>query len=84
MLQGGIKVTPEEKKRWAENCLREKFHELGRLPRKGDFDNATRSRIKAFLGPWPRALESAGLKDPAPGNEDAVKESDPNGGAHGT
>lgn len=37
--------------------------ELGRLPRKDDFDEATRSRIKAFLGPWPRALEAAGLKE---------------------
>ena len=32
-----------------------------RLPKKEDFDEATRSRIKAYLGPWPRALEAAGL-----------------------
>lgn len=58
------KVTLEEKKSWAEELLRQKYTELGRLPKKDDFDEATRSRIKAFLGPWPRALEAAGLKEP--------------------
>ena len=57
-------MTNEEKKLWAEELLREKHKELGRLPQKNDFDEATRSRIKAFLGPWPRALETAGLKEP--------------------
>ena len=57
-------MTNEEKKLWAEELLREKHKELGRLPRKDDFDEPTRSRIKAFLGPWPRALEAAGLKEP--------------------
>ena len=56
-------MTPDEKKFWAEELLRQKSKELGRLPRKDDFDEATRSRIKAFLGPWPRALEAAGLKE---------------------
>ena len=55
-------MTQEEKTRWAAACLRQKQAELGRLPRKEDFDAPTRSRIKAFLGPWPRALEAAGLK----------------------
>ena len=59
-------MTNDEKKSWAEELLREKHKELGRLPRKDDFDEPTRSRIKAFLGPWPRALEAAGLKDPRP------------------
>ena len=57
-------MTNEEKKSWAEELLREKHKELGRPPRKDDFDEPTRSRIKAFLGPWPRALEAAGLKEP--------------------
>ena len=57
-------MTNEEKKLWAEELLRQKATELGRLPKKDDFDEATRSRIKAFLGPWPRALEAAGLKEP--------------------
>ena len=58
-------VTPEEKRAWAAELLREKEQELDRHPRKEDFDEVTRSRIKAFLGPWPRALEAAGLKEPA-------------------
>lgn len=55
-------MTPEEKKIWAVTLLRNKEKEVGRLPKKDDFDEATRSRIKSFLGPWPRALEAAGLK----------------------
>ena len=54
----------EEKKQWAIALLREKAAELDRPPKKDDFDEATRARIKAFLGPWPRALEAAGLKPP--------------------
>lgn len=57
-------MTQEEKKAWAEELLRVKYTELGRVPTKKDFDNATCARIKAYLGPWPRALESAGLKQP--------------------
>ena len=56
-------MISEEKKSWAEELLRQKYNELGRLPKKDDFDEVTRSRIKAFLGPWPRALETAGLKE---------------------
>lgn len=59
----------EEKKLWAAGKLREKHAELGRLPKKEDFDEVTRSRIKAFLGPWPRALEAAGLKEAKPAQE---------------
>lgn len=57
-------MNSDEKKSWAEELLRQKSRELGRLPKKDDFDEWTRSRIKAFLGPWPRALEAAGLKPP--------------------
>jgi len=67
--RGGITVILEEKKAWAEAVLREKAKELGRLPRKGDLDSVTCSRIKAFLGPWPRALEAAGLKEPRAAKE---------------
>lgn len=56
-------MTQGEKKEWAAGLLRQKGNELGRLPKKEDFDETTRSRIKAFLGPWPRALEAAGLKE---------------------
>lgn len=61
-------MTSEEKRIWAEELLKNKFKELGRMPKKDDFDEATRSRIKAFLGPWPRALEAAGLKQEKPQN----------------
>lgn len=53
----------EEKAVWAKKQLLLKNAQLGRIPQKTDFDEATRSRIKAFLGPWPRALEAAGLKE---------------------
>lgn len=56
-------MTSDEKKFWAQELLRQKAAELGRLPKKDDFEEPERSRIKAFLGPWPRALESAGLKE---------------------
>ncbi len=52
-----------DKKQWAIDLLKSKSSELGRLPKKEDFDEPTRSRIKAYLGPWPRALEAAGLKE---------------------
>ena len=57
-------MISDEKKSWAEELLRQKEKEIGRLPKKEDFDVTTMSRIKAFLGPWPRALEAAGLKEP--------------------
>ena len=44
-------MITEEKKQWAMEQLREKNKELGRLPKKDDFDVVTLSRIKAFLGP---------------------------------
>ena len=47
---------------WAIRKLQGKAQELGRIPRKSDFDDSTRARIKTFLGPWPRALEKANLK----------------------
>ena len=59
-------MTTDEKKSLAIDLLRQKAEEVGRAPYKDDFDEPTRSRIKAFLGPWPRALEAAGLKEPRP------------------
>ncbi|MBQ2847483.1 MAG: hypothetical protein IJE74_04435 [Clostridia bacterium] len=56
-------MIKNSKKEWAIDTLRQKSNELGRLPKKDDFDVVTMSRIKAFLGPWPRALETAGLKE---------------------
>ena len=40
-------MTPEEKKAWAEDLLRQKYVELGRLPTKKDFDSASCAQIKA-------------------------------------
>ena len=59
-------MSESNKKQWAADMLRSKQQELGRLPKKDDFDEVTRARIKAFLGPWPRALEAAGLKEAKP------------------
>lgn len=56
-------MTIDEKRSWAVRQLREKYAETNRQPLKSDFDSVTLSRIKAFLGPWPRALEAAGLKE---------------------
>lgn len=35
-----------------------------RYPRRSDFSDPEVCAIKAFLGPWPRALETAGIKPP--------------------
>lgn len=37
---------------------------LKRFPQRSDFSDYEVMSIKAFLGPWPRALEAAGLKEP--------------------
>lgn len=50
-----------------EDCIfliRQKTNELGHFPKKSDFDNETVSMIKSYFGPWPRALEEAGVKAP--------------------
>ncbi len=35
-----------------------------RYPKRSDFTEREVVAIKAYLGPWPRALEAAGLKPP--------------------
>ena len=37
---------------------------LSRYPARSDFGEREIVAIKAFLGPWPRALEAAGIKPP--------------------
>ena len=62
----------EEKKLTREDCLRllrEKYHTLqedgeDRYPKRSDFTEREVVAIKAYLGPWPRALEAAGVKIP--------------------
>ena len=50
----------------ALTLLKNKHAELGmtRFPRRSDFSDNEVVAIKAFLGPWPRALEAAGIKAP--------------------
>ena len=37
---------------------------LTRFPQRSDFTDYEVMSIKAFYGPWPRALEAAGVKEP--------------------
>lgn len=49
-----------------EDCIkliRERYIDLGRLPKKSDFTENQVVMIKSYFGPWPRALESAGVKE---------------------
>lgn len=41
---------------------------LNRFPKRSDFSEEEVVAIKAFLGPWPRALEIAGIKEPRDDN----------------
>ncbi len=45
------------------NLLRAVAEKEGRFPKKSDFDRLDVNRIKSFFGPWPWALEEAGLKE---------------------
>ena len=57
-----------------EDCIRmlcEKYEELensgeNRYPARKDFTVGEVNAIKSFLGPWPRALEAAGIKEADP------------------
>lgn len=42
---------------------------ITRYPQRSDFEEAEVVAIKAFLGPWPRALEAAELKPPRNDNQ---------------
>lgn len=61
-----------DKKYKKEDCillLQTKYSELqaaglSRYPQRADFEDREVVAIKAFLGPWPRALEAAGIKPP--------------------
>lgn len=54
-------MLPEKTKQEYIKKLCEKASELGRLPKKGDFDVDDVVKIKECFGPWPHALEAAGL-----------------------
>ena len=70
------KLTRED----AVRLLRDRAETLAqagetRFPKRSDFTEREVVAIKAFLGPWPRALEAAGLKAPrSDGRADKTRE----------
>ena len=54
----------EKDKDFYISMLRDIAGKEGRLPKKSDFSEYDVMRIKGFFGPWPWALEAAGLKEP--------------------
>ena len=67
------KVPLEERRTACAVKLAARAGELGRLPNKSDFSGEDVSAIKQVLGPWPRALEAAGLKPPHPPKQQREK-----------
>lgn len=55
-------MSDDKKRELAVSLLQRKYAELGRLPKRSDFPPETVCFIKQKLGPFPRALEQAGLK----------------------
>ena len=53
-----------DKRELAIELLTTKAKELDRLPKRADFSDSDVCFMKQKLGPWPRALEAAGLKEP--------------------
>ena len=53
-----------DKRQAAISLLQQKAGQLGRPPKRSDFQSTEVCFIKQKLGPWPRALEAAGLKEP--------------------
>lgn len=53
-----------------------KAREKGKLPLKADFTSGELVFIKAHLGPWPRALEEAGLKERRPKTKIKIDKND--------
>ena len=56
-------VEADEKREKCIALLRKKAEENGALPKRSDFTPEEVNLIKQKLGPWPRALEAAGLKE---------------------
>ena len=54
----------ENDKNFYISKLRDIADKEGRLPKKSDFSEYDVMRIKGLFGPWPWALEEAGLKEP--------------------
>lgn len=49
--------------------LQRKYKETGVYPKKADFSVQEMATIKSYFGPWPRALEAAGIKEPKENNK---------------
>lgn len=75
-------IKTGEKKLTAEDCVQLlkqmqsslEQKEEKRFPRRSDFSDEQVAAIKAFLGPWPRALEAAGLKPAREGQAEKNRE----------
>ncbi len=73
-------MNAEERKAYAVSLLRNmqfRLQEQGieRLPQRSDFSAEDFVLLKAAFGPFPRALEAAGLKQPrADGREEKQKQ----------
>jgi hypothetical protein len=68
-ILGGFMSDRKYKKEDCILLLQRKYAELkaaglSRYPQRSDFEEREVVAIKAFLGPWPRALEAAGVKPP--------------------
>ena len=61
--KGGRKPEAGGKERTGHPFSAGKGAAAGRCPKRSDFSGADAGWIKQILGPWPRALEAAGLKE---------------------
>lgn len=55
-------IRLENTREYYINLLQKVAENEKRLPKKSDFAEADVNRIKGLFGPWPWALEAAGLK----------------------
>ena len=60
----GFLFMSEKTKEEYLDLLRAVASKEKRFPKKSDFSEDDVNRIKGFFGPWPWALEAAGLKEP--------------------
>ena len=51
---------------WCIELLVNRYKETGIRPKKSDYSEEEVACIKSYFGPWPRALEAAGIKEPKP------------------
>ena len=56
-------MTTDNTKEYYISLLKKVAEDEKRLPKKSDFSQDDVNRIKGLFGPWPWALEAAGLKE---------------------